>query len=121
MKRTKDVAIFLEPVIYSLTWIIFLGLSSLILPKEVISNGNFLIIYTLVFLFALITKSTFWSIGHEKFGITGDSRSRLINYHWGEDAWFDLFGDKEDLLKEEKTQKFILDVIDKKKVNKDLQ
>lgn len=112
-KTVYDLGKFFTPIIYAFAWLVILSLANRWLPIELIANDNFLIVYTLVFLFILITKSTSWSIGHEKFGIKGDSQSRVINYH-SNDLWFDLFADNPELIKEEKVQKFIKEITNKK-------
>lgn len=105
-EKGKLLWMLMEPIVYAFSWIVLLGIASFILPKEIILNDNFLIIYTLVFMLTLITKSTSWSIGHDKFGIKGDSRSRILNYHNGE-LWFDLFADNPELVKDEKVKELI--------------
>lgn len=108
-KSFSAIAKFVSPVIYGFTWLGLLSLAYHWLPPQVTENDAFLIIYTIVFLFALIAKSAAWTIGTEYFGIKGDSRSRLINYHGSGngDYWFDLFADNPELLKDEKVREFI--------------
>lgn len=102
----KKLGVFLAPIIYTFIWLFLLIALSKNLPKEIIENNLFLPLYTIVFLFVLIAKFTSWSIGHEKFGIKGDARSRIINYH-GKDYWFDLFADNPDLLREDKIKELL--------------
>ena len=99
----------LTPIIYALVWVLLLLFAGLFLPKEIINNPYFLPLYTIVFLFVAVSKSITWSIGHDKFGIKGDSRSKIINYHGDEEGkfWFDLFGDNSALLKDKKIQDLI--------------
>lgn len=111
------------PIVYSVAWILMLWFAGLFLPKEIVSNPYFLVLYTIVFLFIAISKSTSWSIGHEKFGIKGDSRSRIINYHGDEDGkfWFDLFADNPEQLKEEKIQALLRLLVKEKDQNSNQQ
>lgn len=102
----KKFCIFLTPIIYTFVWLLLLIVLSKNLPQEIIENNLFLPLYTIVFLFVLVAKFTSWSIGHDKFGIKGDARSRVINYH-GKDYWFDLFADNPDLLKDDKIEKLL--------------
>ncbi|MEK9201200.1 MAG: hypothetical protein AAB909_04485 [Patescibacteria group bacterium] len=98
---------FLSPIIYLSVWYLFIKLSSKEIPQIVVNSDTFLFLSFVVFVFGLVTKSTSWSIGHEKFGIKGDSHGKLISYHRGDsgDTWFDLFTDNPDLL--EKNKDFI--------------
>lgn len=108
-KTASGVSKFVSPLIYGFTWLVLLNLAYQWLPPRITDNGTFLIIYTIVFLFALIAKSTAWTIGTEYFGIKGDSRSRIISYHGSGngDYWFDLFADNPELLKDEKVKELI--------------
>ncbi len=109
LEAYRKIGSFFTPIIYALVWVGLLGLASIWLPQDLITNGYFLILYTIVFLFTTISKSTSWSIGHDKFGIKGDSRSRIINYHGDEEGkfWFDLFADNPGLLEKTKIQDLI--------------
>ena len=106
----KEKAIeFITPIIYAVAWIVILWLAYKLLPREIVADGRFQILFTIVFLFALISKSTSWTIGHDKFGIKGDSRSQIISYDSEENGKFsfDLFADNPDLLKNQKVQELI--------------
>lgn len=104
----SDLVVFLSPILYSFVWLVLLILAAGFLPLSVVGNEWFVIIYTIVFLFTTVAKATTWSIGHEKFGIKGDSRARVINYHGGQDRWFDLFADNPDLIKDKSIRNYTL-------------
>jgi len=92
-----------SPIVYLAVWFLFVKFS---FDNFFYLNFNpdlFLFLSFLVLVFGLITKSTSWSIGHTSFGIKGDSRARIINYHKNEsgDFWFDLFADNPELLEKE--------------------
>lgn len=116
-KICQKIGGFLSPIIYAFVWLFFLHLATRWLPQKIIANDLFLALYSTVFLFTLISKSTSWSIGHDKFGIKGDSRAKVINYHHG-DFWFDLFADNPELLKDKEVQKFINSLISQSKKEK---
>lgn len=107
----KFILEFLSPILYAFFWLVLLFVTSLWIPEQVILKDQFIPFLTIVYLFTLIIKSTSWAIGHEKFGIKGDSRSRVINYHRGEtgekSVWFDLFADNPNLLNNEGIRNFI--------------
>lgn len=117
-KFVKQIIEFSSPVLYALFWLLLLIGASEWLPEQITSDKQFLPIFTIVFLFALASKTTLWSIGHEKFGIKGDSRSKIINYHRGENGeksvWFDLFADNPDLLRDKDIRDLIKDLKDNK-------
>lgn len=99
----------LSPLVYLGVWYLFIKFSfeELLFPS--FNPDLFLFLSFLILVFSLIIRSTSWSIGHTSFGIKGDSRARIINYHKGEsgDFWFDLFADNPELLKEDKIKKLI--------------
>lgn len=104
----------LSPLVYLSVWYYFVKFSfdNLLFPD--FNPDLFLFLSFLILVFSLITKSTSWSIGHTSFGIKGDSRTRLLNYHKGDsgDSWFDLFGDNPELLKNEEIKALIKDLTD---------
>lgn len=106
IKNIKNFISFLIPIIYLGVWYLFIKFVSL----DTINNQDlFLTLSFLILVFGIITKSAIWSIGHEKFGIKGDSRSKVINYHKNEvgDSWFDLYGDNPDIVTDKEVQQFI--------------
>ncbi len=116
LKIFPKIGNFFTPIIYAFAWLALLSLANNWLPKEIVTDDKFLGFFTIVFLFLLISKSTIWSIGHDKFGIKGDSRSRVINYHSGDngDSWFDLFADNPELLKDKEIQQLIKYLVERK-------
>lgn len=68
---------FITPIIYLLTWVLIVKFAqSLGLPID----GTFLFVSLVILFFGIISKSTSWSIGHEKFGIKGDSTSKKVEF-----------------------------------------
>src|SRR3989338_10501364 len=100
-KILQSVAKFFSPIVYLLIWYLFLILLSKNIPSLSFNSDSVLFVSFVVFSLGLITKSTAWLIGHEKFGLKGDSRSRIINFHKNDsgDYWFDLLADNPELLK----------------------
>ncbi|MBI4004584.1 hypothetical protein HY358_00440 [Candidatus Roizmanbacteria bacterium] len=100
---------FFTPIIYLSIWGIFLFLIAKNIPSLTLYSDTVLFLSFVIFTLALISKSSSWSIGHDKFGLKGDSRSRIINFHKGEsgDFWFDLFADNPDLLKDKDVGQFV--------------
>lgn len=109
LKVLESVAKFCSPIFYLLIWYLFLILLSKNIPSLSFNPDSVLFVSFTVFSLGLITKSTAWSIGHDKFGLKGDSRSRIINFHKNDsgDSWFDLFADNPDLLKDKEIREFI--------------
>lgn len=95
------------PIFYLGIWFIFTWLCEKFLNFHLIENDNFLIISFLILIFGFIGSSTYWSIGHEKFGIKSDSRARIIFFHKNERSWFDVYGDDIEALKDEELKEFI--------------
>lgn len=108
-KWLKSIGSFLSPIIYLLFWYFFLVFVSRNIPTLSFNSDTVLILSFVVFILGLITKSPSWSIGHDKFGVKSDSRSRLINFHKSEsgDYWFDLFADNPEVLNKEEIRKLI--------------
>lgn len=100
---------FITPILYLCVWYLFLLFLTQNIPSLTFNSDTVLLLSFIIFTLALITKSSSWSIGHDKFGIKGDSRSRLLNFHKGESAdfWFDLFADNPDLIKDKDIQSLI--------------
>lgn len=101
---------YLESLSYFAVWILFICfLKWLGVPTEQYAY-ELIISSLLVLLAGNITKHTSWRIGHDKFGISGDSRTRLINYHGNGngDFWYDLFADNKELLENESVRSFML-------------
>ncbi|OGJ16391.1 MAG: hypothetical protein A2632_02855 [Candidatus Pacebacteria bacterium RIFCSPHIGHO2_01_FULL_46_16] len=108
-KILQSVAKFFSPIVYLLIWYLFLILLSKNIPSLSFNSDSVLFVSFVVFSLGLITKSTAWLIGHEKFGLKGDSRSRIINFHKNDsgDYWFDLLADNPELLKDKDIREFI--------------
>lgn len=116
-KLLKSLGSFLSPILYLFVWYFFLKISLESIPLAESQQGMFLILSFLIFIFGFVVKSTSWSIGHDKFGIKGDSRARIINFHRNDsgDSWFDLFADNSELLKDEKIRDLIKELTSKDK------
>lgn len=81
MNKIKNVVksawVFLAPVIYLFIWILLIRFArDLGLPTD----GYFLTITLIILFFGILSKSTSWSIGHEKFGVKGDSTSKKVEF-----------------------------------------
>ena len=76
-KLIKVLWIFFEPIAYLLIWILLIKLAK---SLGLSIDGTFLLISLIILFFGIISKSTAWSIGHEKFGIKGDSTSKKIEF-----------------------------------------
>ncbi len=68
---------FLTPIIYLLVWILLVKLAD-VLGLSI--DASFLGISLIILFLSIISKSTSWSIGHEKFGIKGDSTSKKVEF-----------------------------------------
>lgn len=68
---------FLTPIIYLFVWILLVKFAVVLgLPI----NASFLGITLIILFLGILSKSTSWSIGHEKLGIKGDSTSKKVEF-----------------------------------------
>ena len=106
----KQTSSYIASISYLFWWALFLwflsqnGVPINQYPRELITSS------IIILLVGVITKPTSWRIGHDTFGVSGDSRARIINYHGNGngDFWYDLFADTSDLLKDADIRSLIL-------------
>ena len=68
---------FIAPLVYLLLWVLIIKLAKVL---ELQIDGIFLSISLAILFFGVISKSTSWSIGHDKFVIKGDSTSKKVEF-----------------------------------------
>ena len=69
--------IFITPIVYLLIWVMIIKFAKS-LGLQI--DGVFIFVSLAILFFGVISKSTSWSIGHEKFGIKGDSTSKKVEF-----------------------------------------
>jgi hypothetical protein len=111
MKEKQNQLIkYLESISYFFLWLFFLciltklGINLEQHIKEIINTS------AIILILGIITKSVSWKIGHDSFGLSGDSKTRIINYHGNGngDFWYDLFADDKELLKNKDIRNMVL-------------
>lgn len=81
MNSLKALLDWITPILYLLVWIYVLKVSKDTLGLTV--DASFQIITLIILFIGVISKSTSWNIGHEKFGIKGDTLGRTnLNVHF---------------------------------------
>lgn len=75
--RLRLIWSFFTPIIYLFIWILLIKFAGFLGLRI---DNSFLIISLIILFFGTLSKSTSWSIGHEKFGIKGDSTSKKIEF-----------------------------------------
>jgi len=76
-------------------------------------DGTFLFVSLVILFFGIISKSTSWAIGHEKFGIKGDSTSKKVEFCADGVGTIKIFDD--DMESREKLMKVAGKIIEKLK------
>lgn len=93
----KDIIKFFTPVIYIFIWILLIKFAGFLGLKV---DDTFLIISLIILFFGTVSKSTSWAIGHDKFGVKGDSTSKKIEYCADGIGTIKIFDDDLDARKE---------------------
>jgi hypothetical protein len=68
---------FITPIVYLLVWVLIIKFAK---DLGLQTDGVFIFVSLVILFFGIISKSTSWSIGHEKFGIKGDSTSKKVEF-----------------------------------------
>lgn len=68
---------FAVPIAYLLIWLLLMALAKF-LGIEI--STAFLLCSLVILFIGVISKSTSWSIGHDKFGIKGDTTSKKVEF-----------------------------------------